>query len=69
LLANLGVTSGYRDARCARYSSPIPETPAEMSNASIVRSGGHDYANAPHPIDLLRPRRERPGDRRAAERR
>jgi hypothetical protein len=28
----------------------------------------HQYADPPHPFRLLRPRRERPGCRRAAER-
>jgi hypothetical protein len=31
----------------------------------IVRS--HEHADAPHPIELLRARTERPGDRRAAK--
>jgi hypothetical protein len=32
-------------------------------------SNRHQHANAPHPIELLRARRERPRDSRAAEQR
>src|SRR6516164_6801085 len=35
----------------------------------IVRGEWHDHADAPHPFALLRARRERPGDRCAAEKR
>ena len=35
----------------------------------IIRSEGHEHADAPHPLGLLRPRRERPRGRRAAEQR
>ena len=35
----------------------------------VVRCLAHKYANAPHPLGLLRPRRERPRRRRAAEKR
>jgi hypothetical protein len=66
ILVSLGAV--HRISRCTlrRYSSPIPEMPVQMSNASIVRSGGHDYANAPI-RSHCRARCERPGHRRAAE--
>jgi hypothetical protein len=35
----------------------------------IVRGRVHEHADAPHALSLLRPRRERPGDRRATEKR
>ena len=35
----------------------------------IVRGCGHEHADAPHPLALLRARRERPRRRRAAEQR
>ena len=35
----------------------------------IVRGRVHEHADAPHALSLLRPRRERPRDRRAAEKR
>jgi hypothetical protein len=35
----------------------------------IVRRKGYEHANAPHTLRLLRPRRERPRGRRAAEER
>jgi hypothetical protein len=35
----------------------------------IVRGCGQEYADAPHPLGLLRPRSQRPRDRRAAEKR
>src|SRR5215471_6763988 len=35
----------------------------------IVRARGHQHADAPHPLALLRARRERPRRRRAAEQR
>ena len=35
----------------------------------IVRGRGHEHADAPHPLGLLRARRERPRRRRAAEQR
>ena len=33
------------------------------------RQTAHEHADTPHPAGLLRPRRERPGSRRAAEQR
>src|SRR6516165_8613384 len=35
----------------------------------IIRSEWHEHADAPHPLDLLRARRERPRHRRTAEKR
>jgi hypothetical protein len=35
----------------------------------IIRSRVHEHADAPHPLRLLRARRERPRHRRAAEQR
>jgi hypothetical protein len=47
------------------------ETVHERCEAGLpirtVRSGIHKGANAPHPLGLLRARRERPGSRRATE--
>src|SRR5215475_7346989 len=62
---------------CARHSvhsskDAIGASPAERSDASlsfhIGRSRAHENADPPHPFRLLRPCRERPRDRRAAER-
>ena len=49
----------------ADRSSPIPAAPAGMPptracHVRIVRSCGHEHADAPHPLGLLRARRERP---------
>ena len=44
------------------------ERPRAGLKFRIVRSGGHEYANTPNPLALLRARRERPC-RRAAEQR
>src|SRR6516225_9214651 len=61
---------------CARHSvhsskDAIGASPAERSDASlsfhIGRSRAHENADPPHPFRLLRPCRERPRDRRAAE--
>ena len=35
----------------------------------IIFAKGNQHADPPHPLGLLRPRRERPGRRRAAEKR
>jgi hypothetical protein len=35
----------------------------------MVRGGAHEHADAPHPLGLLRPRRERPRGRRTADER
>src|SRR5262249_22825068 len=49
------------------------ESPLKHSHpgliARIIRRSRHEYANAPHPPLLLRPRRVRPRGRRAAEQR
>src|SRR5262249_4952767 len=51
----------------------IGANPAERSDASlsfrIVCGRAHEHANAAHPLALLRPRRERPRRRRAAQQR
>src|SRR6516165_4705590 len=61
---------------CARHSvhsskDAIGASPAERSDASlsfqIGRSRAHEHVDAPHPLALLRARRERPCGRRAAD--
>src|SRR5262249_27900611 len=63
---------------CASHSvhsskDAIGANPAERSDASlsfrIVCGRAHEHANAAHPLALLRPRRERPRRRRAAQQR
>ena len=44
----------------ARFLKPLLERPHAGLKFRIVRSGGHEYANTPHPLALLRVRRERP---------
>ena len=65
--------SGCRSARCGRRSSPIAPAPAGTPRRGpdfrIVRGCGHEHADAPHPLGLLRARGERPRSRRAAEKR
>ena len=55
----------------ADRSSPIAAALQERADAGlcfrIVRGCGHEHADAPHPLALLRARRERPRRRRAAE--
>ena len=57
----------------ADRSSPIAAAPAGTPDAGlifrIVRGAGHEHADAPHALGLLRARRERPRGRRAAEQR
>ena len=65
--------SGYQRGHCGRRSSPILQALLERrergcasgSSAAIV----HENANPPHPLRLLRTRRQRPCGRRAAEKR
>ena len=44
------------------------ERPRAGLKFRIVRSGGHEHADAPHLLALLRARPERPGRRAADER-
>ena len=65
--------SDSRSARCGPRSSPIPQAPARTPRRGPAIPGrrrrGHEHADAPHPLGLLRARRERPRSRRAAEQR
>ena len=65
--------SGRRSARCGRRSSPIAASPCRnaASGPGLPHRPrpGHEHADAPHPLALLRARRERPRRRRAAEQR
>jgi hypothetical protein len=53
--------------------SQLPQLLQERPDAElcfrVVRGEGQEHADAPHALGLLRPRRERPRHRRAAERR
>src|SRR5262245_22842401 len=53
----------------AQLLQPLQERPDTGLKFHIVRSGGQDYADEPHPLGLLRAHRERPRCRRAAEQR
>src|SRR5262249_60343500 len=53
----------------ARLLQPLLKCPNASLKLRIVRSGGQENADAPHPLALLRPRRERPRDRSAGEER
>jgi hypothetical protein len=46
---------------------PLEERRTACLPDRVVRSRAHEHANAPHPLGLLRARRERPSGRRAAE--
>jgi hypothetical protein len=48
---------------------PLQERPDAGLKFRIVRGSGQEHADAPRSLGLLRFRRERPGDRRAAEQR
>ena len=48
---------------------PLQERPDAGLKFRIVRGCGQEHADAPHPLGLLRARRERPRRRRAAEQR
>jgi hypothetical protein len=52
----------------AQLLQPLQERPDAGLKFRIVRGYGQEYADAPHPLGLLRPRRKRPS-RRAAEQR
>src|SRR5262249_6418412 len=51
----------------ARLLQPLDKGHDARLSFRIVRGQIHQHANATHPLALLRPRRERPGCRRAAE--
>ena len=53
----------------AQLLQPLQERPDAGLKFRIVRGRGQEYADAPHPLGLLRARRERPRRRRAAEQR
>ena len=64
----------YRSARCGRRSSPIPaalaRTPSDVRQSpDRSQRALREHTDPPHPLRLLRPRRERPRRRRAAEQR
>ena len=65
--------SACRAAHCGRRSSPIAATLAGTPRDAACPSGsfaaGHEHADAPHPLGLLRARRDRPRCRRTAEKR
>ena len=57
--------SGSRSARCGRRSSPVACSPCANAamracSSGSLRAPGHQHADAPHPLGLLRARRERP---------
>jgi hypothetical protein len=47
---------------------PLKERRKAILGIPIVRSRGHQYADAPYSLAVLRARRERPGDRCAEKR-
>ena len=53
----------------AQLLQPLQERRDAGLTFRIVRGCGHEHADAPHPLGLLRARRERPRGRRAAEKR
>jgi len=53
--------------RPARFRKPLQERQQARLRFRIVRTAVHEHADAPHPLGLLRARRERPRSRRAAE--
>ena len=53
----------------AQLRQPLQERPDAGLKFRIVRGCGQEHADAPHPLALLRARRERPRRRRAAEQR
>ena len=55
--------------RPAQQRQPLQERSDAGLIWRIVRSCGQEHADAPHPLGLLRPRRQRPRRRRAAEQR
>ena len=53
----------------AQLLQPLQECREAGLRFRIVRGRAHEHADAPHPLGLLRARRERPRGRRAAEKR
>ena len=53
----------------AQLLQPLQERREAGLSFRIVRGQAHEHADAPHPLGLLRARRERPRGRRAAEKR
>jgi hypothetical protein len=51
----------------AQFGEPLQERCVEGLKFDIVGHSGHEYPDAPHALGLLRARRQRPGDRYAAE--
>ena len=51
----------------AQLLQPLQERRDAGLRFRIVRGRGHEHADAPHPLGLLRARRERPRSRRATE--
>src|SRR5262249_42978838 len=52
-----------------QFPQPAQERRDAGSAFRIVRGGAHEHADTSHLVGLLRARRERPGDRRAADER
>src|SRR5262249_40273581 len=55
--------------RPARFRKPLQERQQARLRFRIVRTAVHEHPDAPHAAGLLRPRRERPRGRCAAEQR
>ena len=53
----------------ARLLQPLQERRNAVLRIPIVRGSGHEHADPPHPVALLRARRERPRGCRAADER
>ena len=53
----------------AQLRQPLHERDEAGLHFRIARGCGHEYADTPHPLALLRARHRRPGGRRAAENR
>src|SRR5215471_19994623 len=74
VLARIAGTPTILDAHVdiigpAQLLQPLLECRDLKARLLIVRDPGHQHADAPHPLALLRTRRERPGDRCAAKQR
>jgi len=63
-----GVDLHVATDRPARLLQPLRKRRDAGLHYRIVRGQRHEHANAPHPLRLLRTRRERPHGCRAAER-
>src|SRR5262249_42977376 len=59
----------FRPVNPARLREPLQERPDPGLKFRIVRGCRQQHADAPHPLRLLRARRERPRRRRAADQR